>query len=123
MFIVGNLQISMCGNQSVSCVAPDNNMYPCYPYMPGNFSITGEHNPNQIDRMYLMIYIVTLYHVQNYTCKCVCICMYVNMYVYIYMYIRMCIAYVYAFTLQYLFTNNVFFFTFFFRFIYIKFVL
>ncbi|XP_011871005.1 PREDICTED: uncharacterized protein LOC105563739 isoform X2 [Vollenhovia emeryi] len=45
----GNARINMCNNPNVSYVAPDNNMYPYYPYMPGNFSINGEHNANQID--------------------------------------------------------------------------
>lgn len=58
ILIAGNLQINMCGNPNVSYVAPDNNnAYSYYPYMPGNCSITGE-NPNQIDRMYLMRYIL-----------------------------------------------------------------
>ncbi|XP_018300917.1 putative uncharacterized protein DDB_G0286901 isoform X1 [Mycetomoellerius zeteki] len=45
-----NSQTNIYGNPNVSYVPPDNgNTYPYYPYMPGNFSITGEQNPSQID--------------------------------------------------------------------------
>lgn len=54
ILIADNLQVNMYGNPNVSYVAPDNNAYSYYPYMPGNFPITGE-NPNQIDRMYLIL--------------------------------------------------------------------
>lgn len=55
--IADNSQTNIYGNPNVSYVPPDNgNTYPYYPYMPGNFSITGEQNPSQIDRMYLLIF-------------------------------------------------------------------
>ncbi|XP_011055687.1 PREDICTED: enhancer of mRNA-decapping protein 1-like [Acromyrmex echinatior] len=45
-----NSQTNIYSNPNVSYVPPDNgNAYPYYPYIPGNFSITGEHNPGQID--------------------------------------------------------------------------
>jgi len=65
MLITGNSRINMCGNPNISYVTPDNsNAYPYYPYIPGNFSITGEpNNSNQIDRMFN----VTLY-IHIHTC-------------------------------------------------------
>lgn len=74
----------MYGNPNVSYVVPDTgNTYPYYPYVPGNFSITGEHNPNQIDRMYyndsmyiyfiILILIVKKIIIMN-SNACACIC-------------------------------------------------
>ncbi|KYM96315.1 UDP-N-acetylglucosamine transferase subunit ALG13 like protein [Cyphomyrmex costatus] len=43
-------QTNIYDNPNISYVPLNNgNAYPCYPYVPGNFSITGEHNPSQID--------------------------------------------------------------------------
>ncbi|XP_024869249.1 uncharacterized protein LOC112452984 isoform X2 [Temnothorax curvispinosus] len=64
--VAGNSQINMCSNPNVSYVAPDNsNAYPYYPYMPGNFSITGEHNPNQIDYSSNLFYNLHLLHLED----------------------------------------------------------
>ncbi|KAL6257366.1 hypothetical protein P5V15_010939 [Pogonomyrmex californicus] len=49
----GNLQMNVCSNPNVPYIAPDsNNTCPYYPYVPGNFSMTGEHNLNQMDHSF-----------------------------------------------------------------------
>ncbi|KAL0122654.1 hypothetical protein PUN28_007406 [Cardiocondyla obscurior] len=61
----GNLRTNICDNLNVSYVAPDN-IYPYYPYMPGNFSVTSEHN--QIDQTFALNLDYNLRHLEDTFC-------------------------------------------------------